>query len=75
MFIHLLLLQMLYQVITIPYSNVKIEYDNKSLTLEADENGLFETNINDNILDNTRVKITACLNACFSEKLITSFNG
>lgn len=61
---------------TIPYSNVKIEYDDKSLTLEADENGLFETNINDNILDNTRVKITACLNACFSEKkVITPFNG
>lgn len=61
---------------TIPYSNVKIEYDNKSLTLEADENGLFEANINDAILDNTRVKITACLNACFSErKVITPFNG
>ena len=61
---------------TIPYSNVKIEYDNKSLTLEADENGLFEAKINDTILDNTRVKITACLNACFSErKVITPFNG
>lgn len=61
---------------TIPYANVKIEYDNKSLTLSADENGLFEANIDSIILDNTRVKITSCLNGCFTErKVITPFIG
>ena len=57
---------------TIPYANVKIEYDNKSLTAVADENGLFEASIDSNIPDNTRVKITSCLNSCFSERKITT---
>jgi len=61
---------------TIPYANVKIEYDNKSLQASADENGLFEVNIDSIILDNTRVKITSCLNGCFTErKVITPFIG
>ena len=61
---------------TIPYANVKIEYDNKSLTASADENGLFEVSIDSAILDNTRIKITACLNSCFTErKIMTPFMG
>ena len=61
---------------TIPYVNVKIEYDNKSLQASADENGLFEVNIDSIILDNTRVKITSCLNGCFTERrVITPFIG
>ena len=61
---------------TIPYSDIKIEYDNKSLTASADENGLFETNIDSVILDNTRIKIISSLNSCFTErKVITPFMG
>lgn len=57
---------------TVPYANIKIEYDNKSLTVVSDENGLFEANINSTISDNTRVKITACLNSCFTERKVTT---
>ena len=57
---------------TVPHANIKIEYDNKSLTVVSDENGLFEANINSTISDNTRVKITACLNSCFSERKVTT---
>ena len=61
---------------TIPFANVKIEYDNKNLIATSDENGLFEANISSVIPDNTRVKITSCLNSCFTEKIITTpFNG
>ena len=61
---------------TIPHANVKIEYDNKILTAVSDENGLFEANIDSVIPDNTRVKITSCLNSCFTErKVITPFMG
>ena len=61
---------------TIPYSDIKIEYDNKSLTASADENGLFEANIDSVILDNTRIKIISSLNSCFTErKVITPFMG
>ena len=56
---------------TIPYSNVKIEYDNKNLTANADENGLFEVNIDSVISDNTTVKIISCLNSCFTERKVT----
>ena len=57
---------------TIPYTNVKIEYDNKSLTSSADENGLFEANVDSAIAENTRVKITSCLNSCFTERKVTT---
>lgn len=57
---------------TIPYANVKIEYDNKSLTSSADENGLFEANVDSAIAENTRVKITSCLNSCFTERKVTT---
>ena len=57
---------------TIPYANVKIEYDNKSLTATADENGLFEANVDSAIAENTRVKITSCLNSCFTERKVTT---
>ena len=57
---------------TIPYANVKIEYDNKSLTASADENGFFEASIDSVISDNTRVKIISCLNSCFTERKITT---
>ncbi len=61
---------------TIPYANVKIEYDNKTLTSSADEDGLFEASIDSTILDNKRVKIISCLNGSFTErKVITPFIG
>ena len=61
---------------TIPYANVKMEYNNKSLTAVSDENGFFEVNVDSSILDNTRVKITSCLNSCFTERnVITPFMG
>ena len=56
---------------TIPYANVKIEYEDKSLMATADENGLFEVNISSVIPDNTRVKITSCLNCCYTERKVT----
>ena len=57
---------------TIPYANVKVEYDNKSLTTVSDENGLFEVNFNSIIPDNSRIKITSCLNSCFTERKVTT---
>ena len=57
---------------TIPHANVKIEYDNKILTAVSDENGLFEANIDSVIPDSTRVKITSCLNSCFTERKVTT---
>lgn len=61
---------------TIPYANVKMEYNNKNLTAVSDENGFFEVNVDSAILDNTRVKITSCLNSCFTERnVITPFMG
>ena len=57
---------------TIPYAKVKIEYDNKSLTASADENGLFEANVDSAIAENTRIKITSCLNSCFTERKVTT---
>ena len=57
-------------------ANVKIEYDNKTLTSSADEDGLFEASIDSTILDNKRVKIISCLNGSFTErKVITPFIG
>ena len=56
---------------TVPYANVKIEFDNKSLLVSADENGLFEASINSTISDNTRVKIISCLNSSFTERNVT----
>ena len=61
---------------TVPYANVKIEFDNESLVVSADENGLFEASINSTISDNTRVKIISCLNKSFAERNVTTpFNG
>ena len=57
---------------TIPYSNIKIEYNDKSLTATADDNGLFEAKIDSAILDNTRIKITSCLNSSFAERKVTT---
>ena len=57
---------------TIPHANVKVEYDNKSLTTVSDENGLFEVNFNSIIPDNSRIKITSCLNSCFTERKVTT---
>lgn len=56
---------------TVPYANVKIEFDNESLLVSADENGLFEASINSTISDNTRVKIISCLNKSFTERNVT----
>ena len=61
---------------TIPYSDTLIEYDTKRLTTKANEEGLFEVDIDSVISDNTRVKITSCLNGCYTERKInTPFDG
>ena len=61
---------------TIEDSNVKIEYEDKQLVSKADENGFFEVNLEETIEDNTSIKITTCLNGCYTVKKITSpFNG
>ena len=61
---------------TIPLANVKIEYEDKSINVLADENGLFEAKVDTVISNNTVVKITSCLNGCFTERKVTTpFNG
>ena len=61
---------------TIPYSAVLIEYDTKRLTTTANEEGLFEIDIDLAVPDNTRVKITSCLNGCYTERKVNiPFNG
>lgn len=61
---------------TIPLANVKIEYEDKSINALADENGLFEAKVDTVISNNTVVKITSCLNGCFTERKVTTpFNG
>lgn len=61
---------------TIPYSAVLIEYDTKRLTTTANEEGLFEIDIDSAVPDNTRVKITSCLNGCYMERKVnTPFDG
>ena len=61
---------------TIPYSAVLIEYDTKRLTTTANEEGLFEIDIDSVVPDNTRVKITSCLNGCYTERKVnTPFDG
>ena len=61
---------------TIPLANVKIEYEDKSINALADENGLFEAKVDTVISNNTVVKITSCLNRCFTERKVTTpFNG
>lgn len=61
---------------TIPYSAVLIEYDTKRLTTTANEEGLFEIDIDSAVPDNTRVKITSCLNGCYTERKVNiPFNG
>ena len=61
---------------TVPYANVKIEYEDKSIKALADENGLFEAKVDTVISNNTVVKITSCLNGCFTERKVTlPFNG
>ena len=61
---------------TIPFANVKVEYEDKSIKALADENGLFEAKVDTIISNNTVVKITSCLNGCFTERKVTTpFNG
>ena len=61
---------------TIPLANVKIEYEDKSINALTDENGLFEAKVDTVISNNTVVKITSCLNGCFTERKVTTpFNG
>lgn len=61
---------------TIPLANVKIEYEDKSIKALADENGLFKAKVDTVIPNNTVVKITSCLNGCFTERKVTTpFNG
>ena len=61
---------------TIAYSKVLIEYDTKRLITTANEEGLFEIDIDSAVPDNMRVKITSCLNGCYTERKINiPFNG
>lgn len=61
---------------TIAYSKVLIEYDTKRLITTANEEGLFEIDIDSAVPDNTRVKITSCLNGCYTERKVNiPFNG
>ena len=61
---------------TIPFANVKVEYEDKSIKALADENGLFEAKVDTVISNNKIVKITSCLNGCFTERKVTTpFNG
>ena len=61
---------------TIAYSKVLIEYDAKRLITTANEEGLFEIDIDSAVPDNTRVKITSCLNGCYTERKVNiPFNG
>lgn len=61
---------------TIAYSKVLIEYDTKRLITTANEEGLFEIDIDSAVSDNTRVKITSCLNGCYTERKVNiPFNG
>ena len=61
---------------TIGYADVEIEYNTKILTAKADENGLFEFNLDNIIPNDTTVKLTTYLNGCFTErKIIVPFYG
>ena len=61
---------------TIAYSKVLIEYDTKRLITSENEEGLFEIDIDSAVPDNTRVKITSCLNGCYTERKVNiPFNG
>ena len=61
---------------TIAYSKVLVEYDTKRLITTANEEGLFEIDIDSAVPDNTRVKITSCLNGCYTERKVNiPFNG
>lgn len=61
---------------TIAYSKVLVEYDTKRLITTANEEGLFELDIDSAVPDNTRVKITSCLNGCYTvRKVNIPFNG
>ena len=61
---------------TIGYADVEIEYNTKTLTAKADENGLFEFNLDNIIPNDTTVKLTTYLNGCFTErKIIVPFYG
>ena len=61
---------------TIAYSKVLIEYDTKRLITTANEEGLFEIDIDSAVPDNTRVKITSCLNGCYTERKVNiPFDG
>lgn len=61
---------------TIGYADVEIEYNTKTLTAKADENGLFEFNLYNIIPNDTTVKLTTYLNGCFTErKIIVPFYG
>ena len=61
---------------TIAYSKVLVEYDTKRLITTANEEGLFELDIDSAVPDNTRVKITSCLNGCYTERKVNiPFNG
>ena len=61
---------------TMEYADILVEYEDKKLYTTSDENGLFEIDLETNIQDNTSIKITSCLNACYKVKNITTpFNG
>ena len=61
---------------TNPLAKVQLEYGDKKLRTDPDENGLFEFDLDDALKDNTSLKITTCLDGYYWQRQITTpFNG
>ena len=61
---------------TKPLAGVKIEYDNVSQIVTADDEGLFEYTLASSITDATTIKITSCSEYIYIQRNITTpFNG
>ena len=59
---------------TIAHSNVRLDYDDKSLIVNADETGFFEVNVGS--VNNSFIKLTSCFNGIYSErKIVIPFMG
>ena len=59
---------------TIAHSNVRLDYDDKSLIVNADETGFFEANVGS--VNNSFIKLTSCFNGIYSErKIVIPFMG
>ena len=61
---------------TIENASVSLEYLSKKMVSSADEEGLFEINLDGVIEDNTNVIITTCSNGCYTKReVVTPFSG